>query len=155
MTQTRAGRRSPIDLVFDGRCGFCTRAAYRLLLLDRRGRIVLHPFQRPGVLERFGLTEAEARNAAWAFEERSPGVPPIRHRGAAAVARAFDAALGVRACAPLYRVPPLRWAADRAYRWVAENRYRLRGTTPWCARYPEDCDAVDAVDAVDGGDGAE
>jgi predicted DCC family thiol-disulfide oxidoreductase YuxK len=27
----------------------------------------------------------------------------------------------------------------RLYRWVAENRRRLPGTTPWCARYPDDC----------------
>lgn len=131
-----------IDLVFDGRCGVCTRSADWLRRRDRRGRIDLHPSQRPGVLERFGLTEAEAAEAAWAFDggtERPRAGEGARYRGAAAVNRALDAALGVRVFLPVYRVPPIRWAQDRVYRWVAEHRHRLRGTTPWCTRHPEDC----------------
>lgn len=142
----RSSRRAPVDVVFDGGCGFCTRVAYRVLLLDRKGRVTFHPFQRPGVLERFGLTEEEARQAAWAFEapvraeaKADDDAQPIRYRGAAAVARALDAASGVRLATALYRVPPLGRLADRAYVWVAENRYRLRGTTPWCSRDPRDC----------------
>lgn len=135
-----------IDLVFDGRCGVCTRAADWLRRRDRRGRIRLHPFQRPGVLERFGLAEAEAREAAWVLEPGGAAVgegsPATRLRGAAAINRALDVALGVRVFLPVYRVPPIRWAQDRAYRWVAEHRYRLRGTTPWCTRHPEDCGAL-------------
>lgn len=149
-----------IDLVFDGRCGVCTRAADWLRRRDRRGRIRLHPFQRPGVLERFGLAEAEAREAAWVIEPGGvdgargavrgasngaavgEGSPATRLRGAAAINRALDVALGVRVFLPVYRVPPIRWAQDRAYRWVAEHRYRLRGTTPWCTRHPEDCGAL-------------
>lgn len=45
-----------------------------------------------------------------------------------------------------YRLPGVRWAQDRLYRWVAENRYRLPGVTPWCQRHPEDC-----PDAAPGG----
>jgi len=151
----RSSRRALVDVVFDGDCGFCTRVAYRVLLLDRRGRVTFHPFQRPGVLERFGLTEEEARQAAWAFEtpvraeaRADDDAPPIRYRGAAAVARALDAAAGARLAMPLYRVPPLGRLADRAYVWVAENRYRLRGTTPWCSRDPRDCVSTAASTAA-------
>lgn len=138
-----------IDLVFDGECGFCTRAAAWLARRDRRGRIRLHPYQRPGVLERFGLSAAEAEQAAWAFvaapdrggadtngEDAAAGL-----RGAAAVSLALDAAYGTRIFRRVYGLPLIRQMQDRAYRWVAEHRHRLRGVTPWCTAHPEDCTA--------------
>ena len=135
-----------LDLVFDGRCGVCTRSAEWLRRRDRRGRIRLHPSQRPGVLERFGVTEAEAAAAVWAFETGASGAPS-RHRGAAAINRALDVALGVRLLMPFYRLPLIRQAQDRGYRWVAEHRHRLRGTTPWCTAHPEDCDSPEPTGA--------
>ena len=45
-----------LHVVFDGRCGFCTRAVGWVEHLDRHGRIELHAWQHPGVPERFGLT---------------------------------------------------------------------------------------------------
>lgn len=146
MTGRRSG--SPLDVVFDGQCGVCTRAALWLEARGRRGRIRVHPYQRPGVLEEFGISETAASQAAWAFERRDPGDGTAKpagaagYRGAAAINRALDAALGVRLFLPLYRVPGIRWAQDRAYRWVAENRFRLRGVTPWCETHPEDCPGV-------------
>lgn len=134
-------RREPIDLVFDGGCGFCTRAVGWLRRLDRHGRVRVHPSQGSGVLQRFGLAEEEARAAVWAFQMPDPtaGRPGFRYRGAAAANRALDAALGIRLFVPLYRIPGIAWVQDRAYRWIADNRYRLRGVTPWCAEHPEAC----------------
>lgn len=125
-----------LDVVFDGQCGVCTRAAAVLARIDRRDRVRLHPAQRPGVLERFGLSAEDAAAAAWAFVD---GSPDRRYRGAAAVNRALDAALGGRVLSVLYRLPGMRQLQNRAYRWVAEHRYRLRGVTPWCTQHPEDC----------------
>ena len=130
-------RTSGLDVVFDGRCGVCTRAALWLARRDRRGRLRLHPYQHPGVLERFGLSEAAAHSAAWAFA--GEGSRARSYRGAAAIDRALDEALGVKVFLPLYLVPGVRWVQDRVYRWVAENRYRLRGVTPWCEQHPGDC----------------
>lgn len=132
--------RSPgvvLDVVYDGRCGVCTRAAKWLERRDRRGRIELHPAQRPGVLERFGLSDAAADAAAWVFE-RGTG---RSFRGAAAVNRALDEVCVFPVLLSLYRVPGVRWVQDRAYGWVAEHRSRLRGITPWCTAHPEDCAA--------------
>ncbi|CAG7619530.1 thiol-disulfide oxidoreductase DCC family protein [Leucobacter soli] len=126
-----------LDVVFDGRCGVCTRAAAWLERRDRRGRLRLHPSQRPGVLERFGLSEAAAQEAAWVFEGEGPAARS--YRGAAAVSRALDTAFGLRLLLPLYRLPGVGWAEDLAYRWVAENRRRLPGATPWCETHPGDC----------------
>ena len=141
---------SPLDVVFDGQCGVCTRAALWLAARDRRGRIRVHPAQRPGVLTEFGISEEAASQAAWAFEARGPrsgsGAVPstdrASYRGAAAINRALDVAFGIRVFLPLYRLPGIRWAQDRVYQWVAENRFRLRGVTPWCQTHPEDCPGV-------------
>lgn len=124
-----------VDLVFDGGCGFCTRCVDWIVRLDRRGRVRLHPAQRPGVRERFALSEADVRDAAWAFRGGR------RTRGAAAVSLALDAALGISALSALHRLPGVRRIEESAYRWVAAHRSRLPGTRPWCSRYPQDCGA--------------
>jgi len=138
---TRAGPddAAVLDIVFDGRCGFCTRAAARLRRRDRHGRLRFHPFQRAGVLERFGLSDEQARGAAWAFERGERPEPGPALRGAAAVNRALDVALGTRVFTAVYRLPGIRRLEDRGYRWVADHRGRLRGATPWCEAHPDDC----------------
>lgn len=55
-----------LHVVFDGRCGFCTRSVGWVRALDRHGRIELHPWQGPGVLERFGLTPEQGNASVWA-----------------------------------------------------------------------------------------
>lgn len=129
-----------LDLVFDGQCGFCTRAAGWLARIDRRHRIQLHPFQRAGVHERFGLTPEETKAAAWAV------TPTVRASGAGSINLALDTALGTRVFSAIYRVAPARWLQDRAYSWMANHRYLLPGATPWCSAHPEDCElAVDGA----------
>jgi predicted DCC family thiol-disulfide oxidoreductase YuxK len=122
-----------VDLVFDGRCGFCTRAVLMIRRLDRGDRVRLHAFQQVGVLERFALTEDQARSAAWAVRDGRTT------QGAAAVAVALDAATGVPVWSAARRLPGVAWAQDRLYRWVADHRYRLRGAVPWCEATPGAC----------------
>ncbi|MDK7748930.1 DUF393 domain-containing protein [Brevibacterium sp. UMB10442] len=122
-----------VDLVFDGQCGFCTRAAYAIKRFDRKARIRLHPAQRPGVHERFSLTETDTQQAAWAFtHDRSAS-------GAESINLVLDVTFGTRLFTQLYKIPGIRNLQDRAYTWVAEHRYLLRGTTPWCQSHPGDC----------------
>lgn len=132
-----------IDLVFDGDCGFCTRSALWIQGRDRDGSVHLHPLQRPGVLERFGLTHEEALSAVWAFRRGGGAGAGFRstppYRGAAAVNLALDAVFGTRIFSAVYRLPGLRWLQDLGYQWVADHRYLLRGATPWCLERPEDC----------------
>ncbi len=123
-----------LDLVFDGRCGFCTRAVGWVHRLDRHHRISTHAYQEPGVLERFGLTESQAHTAVWAV------VGGTKSAGAAAVADTLDAALGTRIFGKLYRLPPVRMLQDRVYQWVADHRGKFPGVTPWCERHPEECE---------------
>lgn len=121
-------------LVFDGFCGFCTRTALAVRRLDRLDRIRALPLQAPRVLPLVGITREEAlREAQWV------GADGVRRSGAGAMAGALQAAVGVPMVA-LYRLPGVRQAADRGYRWVAEHRRLLRGVTPYCEAVPEaDC----------------
>jgi predicted DCC family thiol-disulfide oxidoreductase YuxK len=121
-------------LVFDGACGFCTRTVGWLRRLDRRGRVALIPFQRPGVLASTGLSPAQAAASVWWI-----GDDGRRASGAAAANLALSAALGVRLPMLLYRLT--RRLQERVYRWVAVNRHRLRGVKPHCRQHPEDCAA--------------
>src|SRR5699024_6190353 len=76
-------------LVFDGRCGFCTRAVGWLRRLDRQRRVDTVPLQTPGVPESVGSTEEECLNSL-----RWRGSDGALHSGAAAANAAVSTALG-------------------------------------------------------------
>ena len=125
-----------IVLIFDGRCGFCTRAARWIRRWDRGGRVRLVTCQRPGAPERYGLTRAQCEEAAWAITPDGR-----RHRGAAAVLAALGGALGWPGLLRLYAFPTIRWLADGLYEQIARHRGRLPGVRPYCEEHPEECGA--------------
>lgn len=121
-------------LIFDGECGFCTRSRDLLVRLDRRGRMRTAPYQGAGVPERAGVSlEALAREVYWLDDDGS------RFSGAHAINAALASAFGTTIPLRVYRLPGMRAAQDALYRWVANNRHRLPGTTPWCTSHPRDC----------------
>jgi predicted DCC family thiol-disulfide oxidoreductase YuxK len=97
---------------------------------DREGRLEVVPNQAPGVLERFGVTRAEADRAVWLVD------PDGRRREAGAAVSGTLEVLGGGwlLLAGLYRTRPSAAVAEAAYRWVARNRHRLArfGATPEC-----------------------
>jgi len=123
---------STARLVFDGRCGFCTRSAGWLWRLDRHRRIELLPLQAPGAPDSVGATEAECRESL-----RWLGTAGVRHSGAAAANAALATALGSRMPMSLYRLSS--GVQERLYDWVAANRYRLPGVRSHCDISPDDC----------------
>ncbi|WP_376789923.1 thiol-disulfide oxidoreductase DCC family protein [Thermoflexus sp.] len=121
-------------MIFDGSCGFCTWAARWVKRWDRRHRVQLVPFQRPGAPERYGLTREACERAAWAITPDG-----TYHRGAAAIMVALSEALGCPGIRALYRIPLFRRIADALYEWVAAHRGQLPGTRPYCEEHPEEC----------------
>lgn len=116
------------QLVFDGRCGFCTRSVEWLLA---RCREPFHavPWQSISLGE-LGLTEREVQRAAFWIEPTGR-----RFEGAQAVARALQACGGVWAVlGTVLRIPPFSWLARLGYRVVARYRRHLPGATPACKR---------------------
>lgn len=97
---------------------------------DRAGRVLALPNQRPGVLERYGVSRAEADRAAWTVEPDGS-----RLAGAAAVNRVLRELGGPwRVAAAPYRLRPIAALEEAFYRWFAARRSRFErfGVTPEC-----------------------
>ncbi|MGI8308309.1 MULTISPECIES: thiol-disulfide oxidoreductase DCC family protein [Saccharopolyspora] len=116
-------------LIYDGDCGFCTRSVRLAERLPVRIRI--QAWQEADLAAMRTTADRARHEVLWvATSGRVFG-------GAAAVAellkecRAPWPVLGWGMSAPV-----LRLLADRAYRWVAANRFRLPGATPACQLPP-------------------
>lgn len=121
-------------LIFDGECGFCTRSRNLLARLDRHHRVSTVPLQGRGVAENAGVSRQRlAESVYWLDDDGS------RCWGAEAANAAICAAIGSPVLLRLYRLPGIRPLQDAIYRWVAANRHRLPGTTPWCTTHPDGC----------------
>jgi predicted DCC family thiol-disulfide oxidoreductase YuxK len=97
---------------------------------DRAGRVLAVANQKPGALERYGVTRAQADRAAWTVDAEG-------HRlgGAAAINRVLHELGGVwRVAAAAYRFPPAAGVEEAFYRWFADRRSRFHrlGVTPEC-----------------------
>ncbi len=79
------------------------------------------------------MSEAQATDAVQWVE-----VDGAVSSGHEAVAAALaSAGRGWRLAGGVLLLPGLSWLAARAYRLIADNRYRLPGGTPACARKPD------------------
>jgi predicted DCC family thiol-disulfide oxidoreductase YuxK len=121
-------------LLFDGRCGICTRACNRLARWNRTGRLRIEPFQKPGTAELLGVSADRLTESAWWLDASG-----VVFSGAEAMNAALSAALGTTLPLRIYRLPGVGAAQDAAYRWVAAHRYRFRGVTPLCEAEPDRC----------------
>ncbi len=102
--------------------------------LDRGRRVTAEPYQKSGVPASVGLTVAQCETAAWV-------VLPDGRRWPAAAAISLTLATALDSEVPLwfYALPGVRHLQEHAYRWVAANRSRFPGDTPYCQQHPEEC----------------
>ena len=79
-----------------------------------------------------GLTDEDGLTQVWFVDEngRLTG-------GAEAVNEVMKYVWWLRPFAHLYHIPGLKQLQDHAYRWVANNRYRLPGSTAACTIEPK------------------
>jgi predicted DCC family thiol-disulfide oxidoreductase YuxK len=88
------------------------------------------PSQEPGVLDRYGITRAEADRAAWSIDSHG-----TRLEGAAAINRVLDElGTGWSALAAPSRLRPMAAFEEAAYRWFAPRRslFHRLGIRPAC-----------------------
>lgn len=140
MTESHSNADGPapepvLTVIFDGYCGFCTRCAEFGQRLDPHARVRFLAHQAPGVRERFGITRPQAEYQIWAIDA-SGG----KRGGAQAAAAILDTILGSRGLFErLAGLPGVEQGLDRAYQWVARNRGRFPGMTPWCQSHAGQC----------------
>jgi predicted DCC family thiol-disulfide oxidoreductase YuxK len=116
-------------LVYDGDCGFCTTCARFLERIGPDAEIVA--WQLTDLAE-LGVTEEQAADAVqWV------AVDGTVRSGHEAIAAVLSSAGRIwRIAGRLIVLPGVSRLAARAYRLTADNRYRLPGGTPACARRP-------------------
>jgi predicted DCC family thiol-disulfide oxidoreductase YuxK len=131
--QPSTGLGRPYTLVFDGACRMCTRLSNVLRHWDSRSNIEVTASQAPGVMARFPWIPQRAY--AEAIQLIGPGGETWQ--GAAAIEQLLTALPRGRWIAWIFHVPFVRALADRIYRWVARNRYRL-GCGEHCQSRPLD-----------------
>lgn len=138
---------STATVVFDGHCGFCTRSVDWLEKLDRHDRLTCVASQRSGVRSEFEISDEEAEDSAWTI-----GPDGERAGGARAIALAVAVATGNRFTYIPWKIPGGTWAMGKTYRFIADHRGRLPGTTPWCEQHPDECATkASKSDAASGG----
>jgi predicted DCC family thiol-disulfide oxidoreductase YuxK len=122
-------------LFFDGLCGMCTRSRNLLLRrFNRTGRVHTEPLQSAGTAERLGISPEKLLESVWWLDSSGAVCG-----GAEAVNAAVAAGLGTRLPTAIYRVPGAGRLEEAVYGWVAANRYRFPGTTPYCEAHPVAC----------------
>jgi predicted DCC family thiol-disulfide oxidoreductase YuxK len=116
-------------LVFDGDCGFCTTCARLLERIGPDAEIVA--WQLTDLAE-LGMTAEQAADAVqWV---QTDGTVRSGHEAIAAVLGSAGRIWKI--VGRTVQLPGISWIAAKAYRLVADNRYRLPGSTPACARAP-------------------
>ena len=108
-------------LVYDGQCGICQRAVAAIRTLDAAGTIETVASQEKGVGARFNAIPTVAFDEAMHLISADG----TTWSGALAVEELLRVLPRTRWFAPVFYVPLVRGIADRLYRWVARNRYRL------------------------------
>ncbi len=124
-----------LTVIFDGNCGFCTRSIRYLDKLDRNRRITSMPCQVAKRDPAFRLGDINCGESAW-------GIAPDDQAEAGGQAAALVAAVLLQRRWPitLGRRRGVRHALAVGYRWVARNRHRFPGDTPFCTAHPGACD---------------
>lgn len=123
-----------LTVVFDGDCGMCTCTVNALRSRDHGGRLTFVPCQSTRGVEQFGVTGEECAASVWAI---SPDSIPVS--GGEAAVLIAGVLMQKRWPVVVGGLPVVHHALDRGYRFVARNRSRFPGETPWCAVHPDDC----------------
>jgi predicted DCC family thiol-disulfide oxidoreductase YuxK len=118
-----------LDIIYDGRCGFCIRALKVVRALDVRRKLSFHDSHGKDTLERFPvLRGADLDDAMYTV---AAGEPP--YRGFFAFRRLLWSSPVMWTLLPLFYFPGATLVGPRVYAWVARNRSRFGCGSEVCA----------------------
>lgn len=113
-------------LVYDGDCGFCTTCVRVLEKIGPDAETVAWQLTDLGEL---GITEEQAADAVQWVQ-----IDSTVRSGHEAIAAVLSTAGGIwKIISRTALLPGISWMTAKLYRLVADNRYRLPGSTPACA----------------------
>jgi predicted DCC family thiol-disulfide oxidoreductase YuxK len=123
------GDRTRPVLLYDGDCAFCTSCARLIERIGPDAEIVA--WQLTDLTE-LGVTEEQAGEAVqWVQVDGA-----VRSGHEAIAAMLCTAGRIWKISGRVLLLPGVSWMAAKAYRLVADNRYRLPGSTPACGLPP-------------------
>lgn len=119
-------------LIYDADCGFCTTTAHWIYHQTNQA-IEIQGWQFiPERMKELGLTAADGMTQVWFVDQhgRLSG-------GAEAANRAMRLTWWAKPFTYLYHVPGIQQIQKWGYRWIANNRYKMPGSTEACAVPPK------------------
>lgn len=126
------GGSKALNIIYDGRCGFCVRALRVVRALDLYGRLRFYDSHRPCTFERFPeLRGADVENAMYAVAEGEP-----LYRGFFTFRRLIWSSPLMWPLIALFYFPGASIFGPRVYAWVARNRSKLGCRSEVCELLP-------------------
>lgn len=123
------GRRARPIFLYDGDCSFCTSCARILGRIGPDAEILAWQDTDLGQL---GIAKEQATDAVQWIQ-----IDGTVRSGHEAIAAILDTAGRIwKITGRMLLLPGISWMAAKIYRLVADNRYRLPGSTPACAHSP-------------------
>jgi predicted DCC family thiol-disulfide oxidoreductase YuxK len=122
-------RPGPLNIIYDGHCGFCLRLLKIVRVLDRRRAVRFYDSHQAETFELFPqLLHADVANAMYAVREGEP-----LYRGFYGVRRLLWSVPLMWPLIPLFYLPGMSILGTRIYAWVARNRYHFGCGSETCA----------------------
>ncbi|NJN86877.1 MAG: DUF393 domain-containing protein [Leptolyngbyaceae cyanobacterium SL_7_1] len=123
-------------VIYDGNCNLCVNLVRLLEQLDRGDRFRYAPMQDEATLQQFGVTPHDCELGMILINAEQPSQ---RWQGSAAAEEIGRLLPLGHLFVDAYRaLPGVKWAGDRVYEQVRDNRYALFGKrdTTYQSRYP-------------------
>lgn len=120
--------RKIVNIIYDGRCGFCLRALGIVKGLDLTGAFRFHDSHAPETLAQFpALSEVNVQDAMYTAVEGEP-----LYEGFFAFRRLIWSNPSTWILIPVFYFPGARFLGPRVYDWVARNRNKFGCQTAVC-----------------------
>ena len=118
-----------LNIIYDGRCGFCIRALKLVSALDTRKVLRFHDAKQAEALARFPiLGDADVEDAMYAVTHNE-----LLYHGFFAFRRLIWVGPLLWPFLPLFYFPGASLLGPPIYAWVARNRKRLGCRSDFCA----------------------
>lgn len=127
-------------VIYDGNCNLCVNLVRLLEQLDRGDRFRYSPMQDETILQQFSITPQDCELGMILIDADNPAQ---RWQGSAAAEEIGRLLPLGHLFVDAYRsLPGIKWAGDRTYEQIRDNRYALFGKreTTYQSRYPS-CEA--------------